>query len=360
MKGSFGSPMVKRMWYKAYGWSENPFSIKPNPRLVGLEHLQEKVLEKALSGIPSLILGETGVGKTSLLLWLLEKLEENGTRPIYVNLHRLPPPRAPSLQLELLRHRTLLERLLRRFPKKVILLLDEAQELDQETAQLLKAHYDSDHLLSFVFASCEEPKLPPPLRARIGPNLHRLGRLPLVQGINLVKHRTKGKHPFENDDVIAEIVKRADFSPRRILQLCEYVCISFRAKAEIGEPITRTDLLGLLDQGEPFPREEGLPEPSEPNEPANRAKRAEEDGKALLDGLSPLQQEIVRLLMEGPKTTEELHAKLGSPRDSIRKRLSQLRSPKNGFPPLVEIVSDRIPKRYGLTAWAKDRLKASS
>jgi len=47
------------MWYKAYQWEDNPFSIKPNTNLIGLEKEKEQVIEQGLE-VP--LLGTRDVG----------------------------------------------------------------------------------------------------------------------------------------------------------------------------------------------------------------------------------------------------------------------------------------------------------
>jgi hypothetical protein len=102
------------MWYKAFGWGENPFSIRPSPNVVGLEEIKEALLEDLLSGSPALLLGPTGMGKTSLLLWLKGQLSQTKFRPVYLNLHALPKPQELSIRRTLGRE-ILLQRLRLRF-----------------------------------------------------------------------------------------------------------------------------------------------------------------------------------------------------------------------------------------------------
>lgn len=355
------------MWYKAYGWEDNPFSIKPMPILVGLDQLQQEILERTISGSLVLILGDTGVGKTSLLFWLAKELYKYKLRPVYVNLHNVFLPQARALQQHILHQRTPFHRLFRRAPNNIVLLLDEAQELDQAAAQMIKVEFDSKHITSVVLAGCLEPELPGPFKSRVGLNKYCLGKLSPSQAITLIKYRTKNRHPFANDEAIEVLIRYSGGSPRALLQLCEYVCMTFRAKGELGEPITVSDIEDLLSTLPiPGPRNKRVSERAELSEPAaptlpslqletESAKRVGQDG--IFSKLSPLQRDIVKLLAEGPKTVAELSKQLGSTQDSIRKRLSQLRTPGEGLAPLVEVISDRIPKTYGLAEWAKERIK---
>ncbi len=360
------------MWYRAFGWRENPFSIRPNPNVVGLEEARAALLDTLLSGSPAMVLGETGTGKTSLLLWLAQKLKATGPRPVYLNLHQLVQP---AFLLQRIRG-SLLHRLLLR-KAGVILLFDEAQELKEASANLLKAWYDEGRIHAFVLAACEEPPLPPPLRSRIGINILCLGTLSLAECLALIKARAGEKNPF-TEEAMREIAVHAGFSPRTILQLCERICRHFQFKAELFEPITKDDVLYFLSQANPaYPRILPREPARQPETGARHAwdrrdtgtettetKRAEtaETGlsqASFLAELSPMQREILELLLSGPKTSLELGLALKTSPDSVRRQLSRLSHPQRGLPPLVEAVDGDLPKKYKLSDWAKEHLLPS-
>ena len=71
------------MWYKQYGWKENPFSIKTNTGLIGLEAKKVELLNYIKSGDICFLNGPTGVGKTSLLKWLEKNLKHH--KIIYID-----------------------------------------------------------------------------------------------------------------------------------------------------------------------------------------------------------------------------------------------------------------------------------
>jgi DNA polymerase III delta prime subunit len=232
------------MWYKAFGWEENPFSIRPSPNVIGLEEIKEALLEDLLSGSPALLLGPTGMGKTSLLLWLKGQLAQTKFRPVYLNLHALPKPQELSIQRTLGRE-ILLQRLRLRFSQGPILLLDEAQELTAPLAELIKAGFDRGSISAFLLAAQEEPPLPPPLRSRIGPHLYRLQTLGIPERLALLKHRIDGKNPF-TEEALLLLAERAEESPRALLQAAELACKRLKFKAELAEPITAADLSPYL------------------------------------------------------------------------------------------------------------------
>jgi hypothetical protein len=403
------------MWYKAFGWEENPFSIRPSPNVIGLEEIKEALLEDLLSGSPALLLGPTGMGKTSLLLWLKGQLSQTKFRPVYLNLHALPKPQELSIQRTLGRE-ILLQRLRLRFSQGLILLLDEAQELTAPLAELIKAGFDRGSISAFLLAAQEEPPLPPPLRSRIGPHLYRLQTLGIPERLALLKHRMDGKNPF-TEEALLLLAERAGESPRALLQAAELACKRLKFKAELAEPITAADLSPYLPAtkagatkidetpiptvshqakaSEATPRQTkismeterdkmGATNPSEtplssvsharsmretqsqslsrnvqrlPGEtkaretPFPSLSRKGRERKPVLE-LSPMQRELLGELLSGPKSVTELCEALGSPAGSVRRQLSRLRQPSHGLPPLVEEIPNSNPKKFGLTAEA--------
>lgn len=379
------------MWYRAFGWLENPFSIKPTPNVIGLEETKEALLQDLRSGSPALLLGPTGMGKTSLLLWLRDTLLDTPFTPVYLNLHALPAP-----QEEMLRARLRLAFLLRRFrlSSGAILLADEAQALQPQAAEWLKAMFDQGPLFSFALAAPEEPPLPPPLRARLGPHVYYLQELSLPERIALLKHRMAGKNPF-TEEALTLLAEAAGSSPRALLQAAELACKRLAFKAELREPISPADLLPLLParqtatrktiaslaQDTPYPPDRRdnaetakesmsqlvsgpLSVPGQPTRETNATKidetqlgtvsravempRAESPVPRSL-ALSPMQLELLRVLRQGPKDVQELSALLGSPPGSVRRQLSRLRQPGPGLPPLVQDLPGSSPKKFSLT-----------
>ena len=234
------------MWYRAFGWEENPFSIRPSPNVIGLEETKEALLEDLLSGTPALLLGPTGMGKTSLLLWLKTQLAQTKLRPVYLNLHSLAKPQDLFLQRKLGRE-ILLQRLRLRFSYGLVLLIDEAQDLSAPMAELIKVAFDHGTISAFLLAAQEEPPLPGPLRSRIGPHVYQLQTLGVPERVALLKHRMDGKNPF-TEEALLLLAEKAGESPRALLQAAELACKRLKFKGELGEPITATDLSPYLTE----------------------------------------------------------------------------------------------------------------
>lgn len=103
--------------------ARKPLFHRAKPPVVGLEEIKEAFLQDLLSGSPALLLGPTGMGKTSPLLWLRHRLSGARFTPVYLNLHDFPSPQDRTLQTRL-RKAILLRRLL--LSSDPILRLDEA------------------------------------------------------------------------------------------------------------------------------------------------------------------------------------------------------------------------------------------
>ena len=375
----------RAMWYRAFSWPENPFSIRPSPHVVGLEEIKEALLQDLLSGSPALLLGPTGMGKTSLLLWLRGRLNETRFSPVYLNIHNLPSPQDRALRTRL-RSAIFLRRL--RLSAGPILLLDEAQEITAPLAEWLKSAFDRGLLFSFALACYTEPVLPQPLRSRIGPNLYRLHELSLPERVALLKARMNGRNPF-TEEALVLLAQAAGPSPRALLQAAELVCKRLAFKAELREPITPANFTPFLPAAtspadetkteetpsatvsRPLdaPRDETTPTRRETNpsvtsmgtlsrslrflqgetkrdsQSETRDKRETKGDKSCLT-LSPMQEHILRLLAEEPRTIAELCELLGSSPGSVRRQLSRLRA---ASPPLIHVLPGSGHKRFVLS-----------
>lgn len=365
------------MWQSAYGWKTNPFDIKPNPELVGVEEAKQRLMEHATSGDACHLYGDLGLGKTSLLFWLKGQMKDY--TPVYLNSAYYRHPQ--QLELKLQGSRSLADRLLlRKFPsKRFVLLIDEAQNLDEKVAEVIKALYDEDKVSSCVFASVGSKleNLPTSLLSRIGRRRLQLKKLTMEQGLTLIKTRLKGlSSPFASESVISELINRGNHEPRKILELCGIVCQHSAPKARVGDLIKEADIEDILDRSERYLTEsarhptetsesgsmfepiEGDFRPSQTIESVSRlTQRGKSDSQMQL---SEMQKELVSLLGKGPKTVDEISKALKSSTGSVGKQLSVLSNPipeKNMNQPIVQIVSHKRPKKYGLTDWAKKQMK---
>ncbi len=136
----------------------------------------------------------------------------------------------------------------------------------------------------------------------------------------MIRKRAKHRNPFEKDS-LEPIFKKADFIPRKILELCEMVATSNTEKT-----ITKYFVKKCFEY-----------------KPEIETSKTE-----IIDRLSPLQKEIVSILKKGNFTPSEIAKKLKKPTKTITSQLAYL-SLKSGIGvmkrkgienPLVEKVSE--------------------
>lgn len=331
------------MWFKAYNWEENPFSIKPNRHLVGMEGEKKRLVEYILGSNICLLTGSIGTGKTSLLKYIQSELG-NEHRVVYLNAEEIDE--FFQMRRYLNECRTLLERILFREPRNIVLLLDEGQAADERLKDWLKAHYDRGVFKSIVIAQTKPPfEYSESLKHRIGNRVVRMESLDDRHVEELINLRTNSRHPFDTE-TIQVIAKYANYNPRKILEICEGVCIELADKSP--EKIMPEHIESVLESAEEhrFCEEPYLLQ-QKPSKPA-----AVDMGGVDRLGFSPMQRRIVRILLESSMTAKQLADVLHSTEGSVGKQLSVLGEIK-----VVVTVDSRRPKVYGVSGEFREDLK---
>ncbi len=168
------------MYETFYGLRERPFDLTPNPRFLLLTTRHREALSNLLYGLTSrrgltLLIGEAGTGKTTLIRTAMQEFERQGARIAYLNNPTLTRPEFCEFLAEAfsLNHgagasktRLLIElaRMLeqrRAAEQQTGLILDESQalpdELLEEVRLLANIETTSDKLLPIVL--CGQPEL---------------------------------------------------------------------------------------------------------------------------------------------------------------------------------------------------------
>lgn len=348
-----------RTWYEKYGWDEDPFSVRPNENLVGLEKEQEKITNHIHSGVISLITGPTGAGKTSLLLWVEKTIRKQGYTPIRINC--IEKKSREEIYKDIRAHRGFTDRILKRFPKKTVLLLDEAQCLLKDTAELIKVWWDDKRTHAVVLASIEDNlgNVTGSFMDRLKEQTVYLPTLSLSKIGDLIGLRAGEKKLFSNDAMEA-ISIRSENIPRRALEICRKVCVAC-AEEDIGE-ITREHVhkyvpvvreIRKTAETPLFPIERQKKETIIQRQKDERQKTKTKDIGVVIPletrkdrlSLSRAQTQIVDILEKEEVTAEQLAGLLKTSIGSIRKQLSRLKR-KN-----IIMIADFIksPVTYKLT-----------
>jgi len=254
------------MYTEFYGLREKPFSLSPDPRFLFLSDSHREALAHLLYGIEQgegfiAITGEVGTGKTTLCRTLLQRLEPGSEVAFLFN---------PQLSgLELLQaidaefgldtqgktRRELMDQLnrflltKRQEGRRVLLLIDEAQNLDREALEqvrlLSNLETDTAKLIQIILiaqpeldAMLESPELRQ-LRQRINVRW-RLRPLSASETRDYVRHRLRvaagGPREIFTDLALREIHRRSGGVPRIINRLCDRALLAGYAEQakEIG------------------------------------------------------------------------------------------------------------------------------
>ncbi len=326
---------------------KNPYNTKPNTNLIGLDE-KKKILKEFIKGGNICFLnGPPGTGKSSMLAWLKNNLKRH--KVIYIDGKGLDE--YFDLDKHLDAQKNLFQKIFGLHPKNIVILIDEAQECLASFINNLQAHWNVDQIKSIVLTqiSSDLANFPNSFKERIGRKIIRMRRLNEEEIKELINLRTKGKHKFE-DDAISVIAEKADYIPRRVLELCEIVNNQVNKNKICGEDVER--IVNQLEEelliGEPLQ----LEKPS---------KKIEDDALIPLElidkteRLSPMQKKIVKLLLEDRRTTKQLAKILNTSPGSVGKQLSELTKLK-----VVGVINDRRPKIYSVLQSFKDHLLAKN
>lgn len=220
------------MWYKKYGWKDNPFSVKPtSKKLVGLDRKRNKLLDFVHAGTICFLTGPAGVGKSSVLKWIQHNVKKH--TPLYIDAEQLGEDLF-DLSDYLKEHRTLWEAVMGYgYPKNVVVLVDEAHATENKLKKALKLSWDHDYVKSVVITQIPGLKnFSSSVRNRIGSRVVRLDKLSNKNVHELIRLRTGDNNPFTKD-ALNVIAKESGFIPRKILENCEIACIEMKGKEKI-------------------------------------------------------------------------------------------------------------------------------
>ena len=217
-------PIVE-VWYKELGFYNNPFSIKPaayHPDLFGYEETVQDILHKVQEGTVLLITGAYGTGKTSILKRIIR--EFGGKKQlVYYSCNRSEYDL--DVQRLLKKRYGFLGNLLGLKAKNMVLLLDEAQELNKYDCEELLDHFQNGDFKSIVLVSKDYTglDLEKGLKDVLGENTVHLAELGEDNAVKLIRKRI-GNLALLSDETIRKVYERSGKNPRQMLKTCEELC----------------------------------------------------------------------------------------------------------------------------------------
>jgi len=217
--------MGEKTWYERLGFKDNPLDVRPNPRLVGLEAEEERLVNHIRKGEICFLNGPTGSGKTSMLRRVQARLKNHSF--IYLNAEDLPE--GFNLSQEILGKRGFFERItFKKYPKKKpVLLIDEFQATDSNLILEAKGKWEENKRIKGVVIaqiSRQLSNVSGSFRDRLGKRIINFKSLEPDEMREVLKvrltHEKDGTNYFEklSDETVNLLVSCADSTPRRLLE----------------------------------------------------------------------------------------------------------------------------------------------
>ncbi len=242
------------MYETFYGLKEKPFSLNPDPSFLFLSkqhRLSLTMLEYGInnkSGI-TVITGEIGSGKTTLIRKILEHVDQDMTVGLISNTHKSIDEllkwvlMAFNLDFEgkekAVLYKCFFEFLMSEYDanRRTILIIDEAQNLDVDTLEELRmlSNINVDNQMPFQLILAGQPELLETMRR---PDLRQLSQRVLVdyhinalnaqETLNYIRHRIEiagGNRDLIDPYACAAVYYHSGGIPRLINILCDYALI---------------------------------------------------------------------------------------------------------------------------------------
>jgi type II secretory pathway predicted ATPase ExeA len=241
--------------YKAfYGFQEKPFSLTPDPDFLYLTKQHETALTMLNYGLQSeagmsVITGEVGSGKTTLIRAILQNLEENVDIGLISNAHSafgdllqwvlMAFNISTEAQDKAGRYQVLTDFLISNYAKnkKTVLIIDEAQNMNVETLEELRliSNINADKHLVLQLVLVGQPELLAlmqrhdlrQLAQRVSVD-YRLKALVYKETAAYIKHRlvvAGGEDNIFDKYAIAAVFYHSGGIPRLINTLCDFALV---------------------------------------------------------------------------------------------------------------------------------------
>lgn len=231
-------------WFHHLGFKENPLSTKPLRNLENVESYNEVIKRIAVSikqGKIIAIEGKYGTGKTSIIHKIIQ-LYKGDKKVIYYNVSRAEE----KLDLNrLIIQRTFWTKLFRVRSKNLLLILDEAELMNEKDAKNIINYYSKGYFHSVVLVEKSAHLLPEPLKSQINKYLFKTDVLTEQEAIKLIQSRLK-KLDIISQEQILRLYHFTEKNPRKLLMKVEEVC---KRSLKKENKVQDKDIQAILEQG---------------------------------------------------------------------------------------------------------------
>ena len=222
--------MKKVTWYNELGFFNNPFSIKPaafHNSILGYDGILEDINQKIEESNVIQLGGKYGTGKTSILKLIISEFKGK-KNVIYYNCNN---KEGPVKFDKFLTNMCLFRRIFKIKKKNMLLLLDEAQDLDTKDINKIEDYYEEGFFKSVLLVSQEKiSSLTPSMKERLVNNKFLIGDITSKKAIGIIRKRI-GDIDFVSDKNLTLIFNK-NKNTRAFLKNCEDV---FRYTYENGD-----------------------------------------------------------------------------------------------------------------------------
>jgi predicted AAA+ superfamily ATPase len=183
-----------------------------------------------------------GFGKTKILKEAIKKFGGEG-RIAYINAKDLE--KELNVEKVLVKKNGILGFMFKKYPKKMILLLDDVESMTAKNMERIKYFFDNNHLRAVIITteSYERLNLTEGIKQRII-KIVKLKALSEFEAVQVV--RDKVGESVLTDRMIKEVYRASDKNMKKFLDNCEVACKAYVANKNIAEE----EVKKMFDRGE--------------------------------------------------------------------------------------------------------------
>ncbi len=232
-----------RLWFEVLGYAYNPFTIKPgffDDAIFGYDTTVDNIIETLSEKNMAFLEGDFGLGKTTLLKFIVNEFKGRKQKIIYISRNR--SDRAFNYAKLLKGASKGFAKLFGKKAKDVTLIVDETEKVNKKDCNQILQFYNKRNIKSVLFidVSFKDARLSPEIKKEIGKTVFQLKPLDAKDAVELIRDRLEKNNELISDDYLKKIFTISKKNTRQYLLNVEDVC---RHAIENGRTkVTKEDL----------------------------------------------------------------------------------------------------------------------